>query len=151
LHELGHLLLNINIDHFSHKEIEKFCNIFAGAMLMPKETLFNELGSKRSSFSLNEHIYIKESFGISIQAIMSRAEGLDIISNDQFIKFRIWVNRNENHKKEIGFGEYKGVEHSSRFKQLIYRATAEEIITMSKAASLSNVKLAQFCDEFMAI
>jgi predicted HTH domain antitoxin len=34
---------------------------------------------------------------------------------------------------------------------LLYRATAEEIISMSKAASLSNVNLAQFRDEFMAI
>jgi hypothetical protein len=82
---------------------------------------------------------------------MARAKNLGIISNDQYVRFRIWVNSNPNHKKEIGFGEYKGVEHSSRFKQLLYRATAEEIISMSKAASLSNVKLAQFRDEFMAI
>jgi predicted HTH domain antitoxin len=34
---------------------------------------------------------------------------------------------------------------------MLYRAAAEEIISMSKAASLSNVKLAQFRDEFMAI
>lgn len=151
LHELGHLLLSINIEKFTHKEIEKFCNVFAGAMLLPKETLFNELGEKRNSISINELIYIKESYGISIQAIMARAKGLGIISSDQFIRFRIWVNSNENHKKEIGYGEYKGVEHSSRFKQLLYRATAEEIISMSKAASLSNIKLAQFRDEFMAI
>lgn len=151
LHELAHLLLCINMDIFSHKEIEKFCNVFAGAMLLPKETLFNELGEKRNSISINELIYIKESYGISIQAIMARARGLDIISNDRYINFRKWVNSNENHKKEIGYGEYKGTEHSSRFKQLLYRATAEEIISMSKAASLSNVKLAQFRDEFMAI
>lgn len=151
LHELGHLLMTINQENFSHKEIERFCNIFAGAMLLPKETIIKELGEKRNSVSLNELISIKESYGISIQAIMARAKGLDIISNDQFVRFRIWVNRHENHKKEIGFGEYKGVEHSSRFKQLLYRATAEEIISMSKAASLSNVKLAQFRDEFMAI
>lgn len=151
LHELGHLLLTMNQEKLSHKEIEKFCNIFASAMLLPKKTLINELGKKRSSISLNELIYIKESFGISIQATMARARGLDIISNDQYIRFRIWVNSSENHKKEIGFGEYKGIEHSSRFKQLLYRATAEEIISMSKAASLSNVKLAQFRDEFMAI
>jgi Zn-dependent peptidase ImmA (M78 family)/DNA-binding XRE family transcriptional regulator len=151
LHELGHLLLNIDSEAFTHKEIEKFCNIFAGAMLLPKETVFKELGERRSSVSLNELIYIKESYGISIQAIMARAKGLGIISNDQYIRFRIWINSNENHKKEIGYGEYKGVEHSSRFKQLLYRATAEEIISMSKAASLSNIKLAQFRDEFMAI
>lgn len=151
LHELGHLLLSINSEVFSHKEIEKFCNLFAGAMLLPKETLFSELGEKRSSVSINELIHIKESYGISIQAIMARARGLGIITQDQFIRFRIWVNSNENHQKEIGYGEYKGVEHSSRFKQLLYRATAEEIISMSKAASLSNIKLAQFRDEFMAI
>jgi Zn-dependent peptidase ImmA (M78 family)/DNA-binding XRE family transcriptional regulator len=151
LHELGHLLLNFKTESSNNKEIEHFCHQFAGAMLLPKETIFNELGRKRNSISINELIYIKESYGISIQAIMARAKGLGIISSDQYIKFRIWVNKNENHKKEIGFGEYKGVEHSSRFKQLLYRAAAEEIISMSKAASLSNVKLAQFRDEFMAI
>jgi Zn-dependent peptidase ImmA (M78 family)/DNA-binding XRE family transcriptional regulator len=151
LHELGHLLLSINGEKFTHKEIEKFCYVFAGAMLLPKETLFNELGKKRNSISLNELIYIKESYGISIQAIMARAKDLGVISNDQYVRFRIRVNQDQNLKLEIGYGEYKGTEHSSRFKQLLYRATAEEIISMSKAASLSNIKLAQFRDEFMAI
>jgi Zn-dependent peptidase ImmA (M78 family)/DNA-binding XRE family transcriptional regulator len=151
LHELGHLLLNISNKDFSHQLIEKFCHQFAGAMLLPKETLFNELGERRNSVSLNELIYIKESYGISIQAIMARAKDLGIISNDQYVRFRIRVNQDQNLKKEIGYGEYRGVEHSSRFKQLLYRAAAEEIISMSKAASLSNVKLAQFRDEFMAI
>ncbi len=151
LHELGHLLLNINSKAFTHKEIERFCHQFAGAMLLPRETIFNELGEKRSAVSINELIYIKESYGISMQAIMARAKGLGIISDDRYVKFRMWVNSNPNHKKEIGYGDYKGVEHSSRFKQLLYRATAEEIISMSKAASLSNLKLAQFRDEFMAI
>jgi Zn-dependent peptidase ImmA (M78 family) len=151
LHELGHLLININKANFSQKEIEKFCNVFSGAMLLPKDTMFNELGEKRSSVSLNELIHIKESYGISIQAIMARAKDLNIITNDQYVRFRIRVNQDLNLKKEIGFGEYRGVEHSSRFKQLLYRATAEEIISMSKAASLANIKLAQFRDEFMAI
>lgn len=151
LHELGHLLLNIDKHQVSHKDLEKYCNIFAGAMLLPKATIFKELGPKRSAVSLNELISIKESYGISMQAIMARAKDLAIITNDQYVRFRVWVSKNENHKKEIGFGDYKGVEHSSRFKQLLYRATAEEIISMSKAASLSNVKLAQFRDEFMAI
>lgn len=151
LHELGHLLLSIDNEIITHKEKENYCNQFAGAMLLPKETIFNELGERRSSVSINELIYIKESYGISMQAIMARAKGLGIISNDQYVRFRMWVNSNPNHKKEIGYGKYKGVEHPSRFKQLLYRATAEEIISMSKAASLSNVKLAQFRDEFMAI
>lgn len=151
LHELGHLLLNIDKAQLNNRQIEKVCNVFAGAMLLPTATIFKELGNKRSAISINELISIKESYGISIQAIMARAHGLGIISDDEYIRFRKWVNQHENHKKEIGYGDYKGVEYSSRFKQLLYRATAEEIISMSKAASLANIKLAKFRDEFMAI
>lgn len=149
LHELGHLLLNFSEAVDSQKE--KYCNVFAGAMLLPRKTLYNELGESRSSVSVNELVHIKELYGISIQAIMARAKDLGIISNNQYVRFRIWVNADHNHKKEIGLGEYKGVEQSSRFQQLLYRATAEGIISMSKAASLANVKLAQFRDEFIAI
>jgi hypothetical protein len=33
----------------------------------------------------------------------------------------------------------------------LYRATSEEVISMSKAANLANQKLATFRDEFIAI
>ncbi len=151
LHELGHLLLNTKESAFSPKETEKICHRFAGAMLLPKATLVAELGVKRNSVSINELVSIKESYGISIQAIMARAKDLAIIREDRYISFRMWVGQSENRKKEIGFGEYRGSEHSSRFRQLLYRATAEEIISMSKAASLCNIKLAEFREEFMAL
>ena len=150
LHELGHLLLNFD-SNLATREIEKLCHRFAGAMLLPKETIFQELGRKRHNISLNELVYIKESYGISIQAIMARAKDLEIISNDQFVRFRIWVNKHEDNKKEKGLGEYRSNEISTRFNQLLYRATAEEIISMSKAASLANIKLAQFRDQFLTI
>ncbi|TVQ91984.1 MAG: ImmA/IrrE family metallo-endopeptidase [Bacteroidetes bacterium] len=150
LHELGHLLLNFD-PTLQPKQNEKLCHRFAGAMLLPRDAIFQELGIKRHNISLNELIYIKESYGISIQAIMARAKDLEIISNDQFVNFRIWVNKHEDHKMEKGFGEYGGNEISTRFNQLLFRATAEEIITMSKAASLANIKLASFRDQFMTI
>jgi hypothetical protein len=37
-------------------------------------------------------------------------------------------------------GEYSGYEKSNRFKQLIYRAVVEEIISTCKAAALDNKK-----------
>ncbi|UKJ06148.1 helix-turn-helix domain-containing protein [Solitalea lacus] len=150
LHELGHLLLSFQSD-LDQKLIEKLCHRFAGAMLIPKETVFHELGESRKKISLSELIAIKETYGISIQATMARARDLKIIGNDRYIQFCISVNRNENLKKEIGFGQYVGKEKSSRFKQLLYRATAEEIISMSKAANLANQKLATFRDEFIEI
>lgn len=150
LHELGHLLLSFHGD-LQKKEVEKLCHRFAGAMLMPQETFKNELGAVRSSISIQELIMIKETYGISIQAIMARAKDLGVINDERYINFRKFINRSEDNRKEIGLGIYEGKEHSSRYKQLLYRATAEEVISMSKAASLANQKLAQFRDDFIAI
>ncbi len=147
LHELGHLLLSFSKD-LDHKQIEKLCHCFAGAMLIPYETFVAELGEQRSTISLHELISIKETYGISIQAIMARAYGLGIITKSTYLRFRMFVSKN---LKEDGWGNYQGKEHSDRFMQLIYRAAAEEIISLSKAANLSNQKLAAFRDEFIPL
>ena len=147
LHELGHLTLNIN-KSVPAREKEKYCFRFAGAMLIPEPTFISEIGNIRSHFSIPELIAVKETYGISIQAIMARAKDLNIINESQFILFRKWISRN---RTEEGLGEYKGIEQAFRFKQLIYRAAAEEIISLSKAANLSNQKLAEFRKEFVAL
>jgi len=150
LHELGHLLLTFSPD-IEAKAKEKLCHRFAGAMLMPKETFIAEVGEHRTNISLPELIAIKETYGISIQAIMARAKDLGIITNDNFIRFRIWLNQSPDRKKEKDLGNFLGREHSSRFRQLLYRAASEEIISLSKAANLANKKLADFRDEFFTI
>ena len=147
LHELGHLILKLD-ETISDREKERFCFRFAGAMLMPEPTFKSEIGAARSHFSVPELIAVKETYGISIQAIMARAKDLGVINESQFIAFRKWISRN---RTEEGLGHYQGSEQPSRFKQLIYRATAEEIISLSKAANLSNQKLAQFRKEFVAL
>jgi Zn-dependent peptidase ImmA (M78 family) len=147
LHELGHLILTLK-SNISDKEKEKICFQFAGAMLLPETTFKTEIGNYRSHFSIPELIAIKENFGISIQAIMTRAKDLRIITESQFISFRKYISRN---RTENGLGAYSGIEKSFRFKQLIYRAAAEEVISLSKAANLSNQKLAEFRKEFVAL
>jgi Zn-dependent peptidase ImmA (M78 family)/DNA-binding XRE family transcriptional regulator len=147
LHELGHLVLNLS-DEIDHKQKEKYCFQFAGAMLIPQSTMKEEIGTYRSSFSQPELIAIKETFGISIQAIMARAKDLGIVSESLFVKFRKWISRN---RTEEGLGAYSGKEETFRFMQLIYRAASEEIISLSKAANLSNQKLAEFRKHFVAL
>lgn len=147
LHELGHLLLKFS-DSLEHKEIEKLCFRFAGAVLIPKETFKMELGEERSRISLPELISVKETYGMSIQAIMARARDLNVISNHTYINFRKWIARN---RMEEGLGQYLGRESSDRFTQLLYRAASEEIISISKAANLANRKLAAFRKDFMAV
>ncbi len=147
LHELGHLILNLDVN-ISDRDKEKFCFRFAGAILIPEPTFKFEIGNVRSHFSIPELVAVKETYGISIQAIMARAKDLEIINESQFIAFRKWISHN---RTEEGLGEYKGSEHTFRFKQLIFRAAAEEVISLSKAANLSNQKLAEFRKEFVAL
>lgn len=147
LHELGHLILDLE-EGIPDKEKERLCFQFAGAMLIPEPTFRQETGDIRSHFSLPELVVVKETYGLSIQAIMARAKDLGIINESQFVTFRKWINSNRTEK---GLGAYQGSETAFRFKQLIYRAAAEEIISLSKAANLSDQKLAQFRKEFVAL
>lgn len=147
LHELAHLLLNFP-EGIEHNEMEKRCFQFGAAMLMPEETFRMELGNHRSHIPAAELILIKETYGISIQAIMQRAKDLGIINDYTFLNFRKKISKN---RKEEGLGQYLGKEESSRFKQLVFRAAAEEVISMSKAANLFNQKLAAFRKEFIAL
>ncbi len=147
LHELGHLLLQFN-QNLEHKQIEKMCFQFGGALLLPLDTFKKEFGSNRKHFAMNELVAMKETYGMSIQAIMARAYALELIQKYTYIRFNQWIS---NNKTEIGLGEFVGIEESKRFNQLLYRAAAEKIISMSKAANLSNQKLAQFRKNFVAI
>lgn len=147
LHELGHLLLSIPADT-SHKIREKICNRFAGAMLMPKPTFLVELGKKRQGIILNELFEIKSSYGISVQAIMYRASDLKVIP--KAVSERFWELARQN-KLEIGWGKYEGKESSGRFWQLLYKAVAEEVISISKAAALANTSVSELKNQLQLI
>ncbi len=142
LHELAHLLLKFPDNTFEEKEIEKLCHSFAGAMLIPKQVFIDEFGAHRSNVFIKELMIMKENFGISMQAIMARARNLDLISQSTYQEFFKTFSKLGYRKKEPG--DYKGDESGSRFFQLLLRAVAEEIVSMSKAAALSNQKLAEF-------
>ena len=140
LHELGHLVLNIQ--HYPEKEQERLCHAFAGAMLIPKGKMFEELGKHRHRIFMKELMFIKDNYGISMQALTHRAKDLEIISQHYHKYFMIRFNQ-KGYRREEPYG-YKGAEHSHRFLQLIIRGIAEEIISTSKGASLYNGKLFSF-------
>lgn len=139
-HELGHLLLPL--EGIDEKLAERYCHRFAGAMLFPKEAIINELGNKRSKISIQELGFLKEQYGISIQAMIFRLGDLGIITENYKRYYFQYINQ-MGWKVEEPY-VYEGKETSNRFEQLIYRALAEDIISMSKAASLKNMKLAEF-------
>ena len=138
LHELAHLVLNFS-SKLDEKSKETLCHAFASAFLMPKEVFENEFGKKRNNLTKQELIHLKEHFGASIQAIVYRAFNLNLISSsskDNF--FKAWY-RLGYRKKEPG--KYKVDESPTKFNQLLQRAVAEEIISLSKSSDLANLSI----------
>jgi Zn-dependent peptidase ImmA (M78 family)/DNA-binding XRE family transcriptional regulator len=144
LHELGHLFMDL--EGIEEKLSERFCDAFAGAMLLPNEKVMEYFGGKRVKVYTNELNMIKKYFGISLSAIMYRAKSLDLIS-DSYLKF-FMINYNKYYKTKE-FEGFCGKEESSRFVQLLIRAVAQEVITSTKAASLNNQILGAFRKEYL--
>jgi Zn-dependent peptidase ImmA (M78 family) len=147
LHELGHILLDL--EQFDDKTKEKYCHYFAGSLLFPRKKVISELGEKRSKLSFRELGVLKQEYGISMQAIVYRAKELEIINLSTFKQFYFMFNKLGYRNNEPYL--YSGFEKSNRFSQLLFRGLVEEAITMSKAAALSNQKLADFRRENMII
>lgn len=148
LHELAHLLLKFG-ESLTDNQIETLCYQFSGAMLFPDETIIEELGANRKRLSIQELGNVKKQYGISMQAIVMRALVCNIINENYTRQFFNMI-------KEKGWKIdepiiYEGVEGSNRFDQLLYRALAEEQISMSKAAALKNKKLAEFRQQTLLV
>lgn len=143
LHELAHLLLKFG--NVTERQKETLCHQFAGAMLLPEETIKAELGEHRNKLSSLELANIKKQYGISMQAIIMRAKDCGII-NENYTKQLFFFFKQMNWKVDEPY-DYEGVEQSNRFEQLLFRALIEDHISMSKAASLNNQTLADFRKE----
>lgn len=140
IHELAHLLLKF--DELPHKQIENLCHQFAGAVLLPELILKQELGEFRKRLSIDELGNVKKQYGISMQAIVMRANVCGIVNNNY--KRQFFNMMNENNWRIDEPVDYEGNEESGRFDQLIFRALSEELISISKAAALKNMTLAEF-------
>lgn len=144
LHELGHLVLEFNAA-LDDKLKESYCHAFASAMLMPEGYFKKALGENRQRIVLQELVFLKMEFGASVQAILYRAKALGIISESYFKYYMTYLSA-KNMKKDEPW-KLPGNEQSNRFRQLLYRAIGEEIISTSKAAALANLKVADLRDE----
>jgi Zn-dependent peptidase ImmA (M78 family)/DNA-binding XRE family transcriptional regulator len=141
IHELAHTLLNFSETIKGDlKLVEKLCHYFASCFLLPYKRLVEQIGgTKRTYIKIDELIRIKEYFGISLRALVYRLKQNGIITDNYHKRWSIWLNKTYGTTKEPG--EFIGQEKTNRFMQLLDRALAEELITASKAASLSNLSI----------
>ncbi len=147
-HELGHLLLKMP-KNISEREKENICFRFAGAFLIPKEVMIEELGKKRNRITMNELVHLKNEYGISILGLVRRAKDLKIINEAMYTNFFMKVRKTGWEKFEQG--AYSGDERPIRRKNLAFRAISEEILSISKAASLLNKTVADLQGEMQVL
>ncbi|WP_273777654.1 ImmA/IrrE family metallo-endopeptidase [Acinetobacter sp. GSS19] len=136
-HELAHLLIHghlaENIDE------EKACHRFASAFLLPAIALHQRLGNRRHNIELQELYLLKHEFGISMSACAYRAKELGIINESLHKRIMIKFSKNKWRQQEPG--EAYPQEKTTFFRQLVFRALAEEIVSDSKAAELLGISL----------
>lgn len=109
------------------------------AFLIPRKNFESAFGVNRVKIALAELIAIKAEWGMSVAAIMKRASNLGLISEGRYKTFCIVSATNGWRTKDPG--KWIGEEESHRFKPLVLRALAQELITTSKAASLLKISL----------
>lgn len=131
LHELGHLLL-LMPDDLEMDLVERICDAFAGAVLLPADILLQEFGRNRTAISMPELRRIKELYGVSIAAIMVRARITNLITYEGYQKWKT------GDYSDRDAGQYNGVEEPQKFLQMLYRCLAENKIGFDKAAQLAN-------------
>ncbi|MCF6211028.1 MAG: ImmA/IrrE family metallo-endopeptidase [Gammaproteobacteria bacterium] len=125
--------------------IEKACNHFAGAFLLPEEAIKQHMGSYRNAIELQELYMLKHEFGLSMMSILMRARQCGIITNYRHKGYITEFSKQRWKTREPGTPYPK--EETYLFKQLTYRALAEAYIGESKAAELLGLSLIQFHQE----
>jgi Zn-dependent peptidase ImmA (M78 family) len=139
-HELGHRL--IDTDSLGDKDEEKAATLFAGAFLMPSEHLLREVGKQRHALGYKEVIDLKRMYRVSGAALLMRLRQLDVIDQSTLIYAFQSIARGWRTKEpeELESGEERGKrERARRFERLCYRALAEGLISLTKAAELLRV------------
>ena len=141
IHELAHLLLKFEDSiEKENKLIEKLCHRFSSTFLIPDNKLVEMIGGEhRGYIAIKELISIKEYYGISIRAIVFRLHQMNIISQSYYQRWMIFMSKTYGQKNEPG--SYKFEEKIKLFEQLVIRALSEELISISKAASLMNTSV----------
>jgi len=139
-HELGHLVLADRLEAGLDEEMA--CNRFAGAFLIPRQSVIQELGAHRSFIEPKELALLKEEFGLSMAGLLYRARDLGIVTP-------AWRDEQAKHFRIKGWhitepGKPYPAEKAHVFEQMIFHALAEDYIGEAKAAELLSMSLTAF-------
>jgi Zn-dependent peptidase ImmA (M78 family) len=132
-HELGHVLCDFDAAESPEGE----CHAFGAAFLLPRAALEKVFTPPRRKVTLGDLAEIKETFGVSLQAIMYRAHALGFVTDRQLRSFRETIKAKGWAVKEPV--AYEGKERATRFRRLLHYAVAADILDVDRAAALAGI------------
>lgn len=143
-HELAHRL--IVPDCLSDKDEEKAATVFASAVLMPREHLLREVGKHRQAFGYREIVGLKRLYRVSGAALLVRLQQIGVINEATLVYAfqsvaRGW--RTEEPEPLESTDDRGRWERPRRFERLCYRALAEGLISLTKAAELLRLPVSK--------
>ena len=134
-HELAHRLIdrNSSVDH------ERAANVFAGAFLVPRAHLVQEIGYHRTALGYRELLQLKRMYRVSAAALLMRLRQTGVIDEPTLAyAFQTYARGWRSGEPEpLEHDDQKGRhELPRRFERLCYWALAEGLISRSKAIAL---------------
>lgn len=148
-HELGHILLHSSYkdkdinDKSKHKRLEREAHRFASAFLMPESSIVSEL----SASGLDYLLILKEHWKVSVQAILYRAEELEVFSTDYAVYLRQQISR-KKWRIEEPLDNIIPKESSSLFNQAVKLLNKKNSVAMEEIifkTGLSKSELYELC------
>jgi Zn-dependent peptidase ImmA (M78 family) len=139
-HELGHLILEMPSE-WNEKQIEKAAFRFAGAFLVPAQTVREELGEKRQRLDLHELQLLKQKYGLSMQAWIYRAKELGILPEARARALFKDFKAKGRYRKEPG--DPYPPEKLDRLERMVSKALAEDLISDARAAEILGMSPSQ--------
>lgn len=141
MHELCHLLYdNYFSEALTAHQKENLCNAFANEMLLPCEILLSRFERKKH-ITYSELESLSCNYGISIDAIVYKLKDLGIVGEKRYRGFCIQKRQNPTFNEFVVRPRYNE-EPTTRFKDMVYDALAQGLISTSKAAMLLGVSIA---------
>lgn len=150
LHELGHLIMNFD-ESVDEKAKEKLCHAFASEFLIPSDVFKDIIGDiSKSTLNMVAFAEIQHNFGISIDALIKKADDEGMITGNRYKNYHIRKNTNPSFKQYVEKSRIEN-EQPHRFISLVYDAYSRSLISVSKAAALLNIPVSDVLDKALFV
>lgn len=134
MHEVGHQLMNFSPTLTPHDQ-EKLCNVFANEMLVTTNAFTAALKGEHK-IDLVALRPLQLYYGISIDAMMKKAEETELITTSYYTSFNIHKSKSRNYSDAVEQSLYSESPIYDRYLTLVLKAYSMHLIDKAKAESM---------------